>query len=104
MKRDRRPSPHTVAVLVALTRQQRTWHYGYELSQMTALMSGTLYPILMRLCERGMLESKWQAPTAGGRPPRHLYRLTTAGMAFAREAIPGQPVDLSRETSARAGA
>ena len=40
------------------------------------LRSGSLYPILVRLCDRGLLEAKWEESPAAGRPPRHLYRLT----------------------------
>lgn len=63
----------------------RAWQYGYELAQITRLKSGTLYPILMRLSDRGMLESKWQPSDKPGSPPRHMYRLTVSGGAFARE-------------------
>jgi len=61
------------------------WHYGYEISQATGLQSGTLYPILMRLSDRGLLEARWQPAPTAGRPPRHVYRLTAQGSAFARE-------------------
>jgi DNA-binding PadR family transcriptional regulator len=86
MERNRKPSAHTLSVLGALLKRPRAWHYGYELSQVTGLKSGTLYPILMRLCDRTLLESQWQDAAQPGRPPRHMYRLTAAGAAFAREA------------------
>ena len=87
MERNRKPSAHTLLLLEALSKQPRKWQYGYELSQVTGLKSGTLYPILMRLCDRGLLESQWQAAAQPGRPPRHIYRLTAAGTAFARAAL-----------------
>ena len=87
MERNRRPSRHTLAILDALAQRARAWHYGYELSRVTGLKSGTLYPILMRLCERGNLESKWQPSEEEGRPPRHMYRLTAEGVTFARESL-----------------
>ena len=87
MERNRRPSAHTLLALEVLAKQPRRWQYGYELSQITGLKSGTLYPILMRLCDRGLLESQWQAAAQPGRPPRHVYRLTAAGTAFARAAV-----------------
>ena len=90
MKRTRRPSTHTVALLDALMQQPRAWHYGYDLSRITELKSGTLYPILMRLSERGVLESKWQPAAQEGRPPRHMYRLTGAGVVFARDSLAAQ--------------
>ncbi len=87
MKRNRRPSGHTLSLLRALAAQPRIWQYGYELSQATGLLSGTLYPILMRLSDRGLLEAHWQASPQAGRPPRHVYRLTPSGAAFARASL-----------------
>ena len=84
MERNRKPSAHTLLLLEALGKRPRKWQYGYELSQITGLKSGALYPILMRLCDRGLLESQWQAAAQPGRPPRHIYRLTAAGTVFAR--------------------
>jgi len=55
------------------------------LSKRTGLKSGTLYPLLMRLSDRGLLEADWQEPAQVGRPPRHVYRLTPDGLAVARE-------------------
>ena len=60
------------------------WRYGYDLSRSTGLKSGTLYPILMRLAEHGLLETSWETVEAG-RPPRHLYKLTGDGLRYARE-------------------
>lgn len=96
MKRVRRPSPHTQALLAALSQRPRAWHYGYELSQMTNLKSGTIYPILMRLCDRGMLESQWKEAKIEGRPARHMYRLTSAGVAFARNGLDERPLGNAR--------
>jgi PadR family transcriptional regulator, regulatory protein PadR len=62
----------------------RSWRYGYELSKQTGLTSGTLYPLLMRLSDQGLLDSKWQEPERPGRPARHAYRLNTGGLALAR--------------------
>jgi PadR family transcriptional regulator, regulatory protein PadR len=62
----------------------RSWQYGYELSKLTGLTSGTLYPLLMRLDDQRLLESCWLEPERAGRPPRHAYRLTTTGLEFAR--------------------
>jgi DNA-binding PadR family transcriptional regulator len=87
-----RTSKQTLALLSALAAKPSQWHYGYALSRETELMSGTLYPILMRLEERGWLETQWESPEAlaegrGGRPPRHMYRLTAGGRAWATEAL-----------------
>jgi PadR family transcriptional regulator, regulatory protein PadR len=79
--RSRSFSKQTLAVLQALAARPEDWRYGYELSLEVGLKSGSLYPILMRLCDAGLLESMWQAGPPAGRPPRHLYRLSGAGLA-----------------------
>lgn len=82
MERVRRPSPQTIAVMSALVENPSAWNYGYDLCQQTGLKAGTMYPILMRLADRGLLETTWETETPPGRPPRHMYRLTGAGRAF----------------------
>jgi PadR family transcriptional regulator, regulatory protein PadR len=92
MARKPNTSPQTRALLAVMLRKSRAWHYGYELSRDTGLSSGTLYPLLMRLSDQGLLESHWQEPERPGKPPRHVYRLTSEGLAFARGiAEPGKP-------------
>jgi len=76
-----------VAVLSVLLEQARSWRHGYDIAKATGLQSGTLYPILARLEHRGYLDSKWLESTQAGRPPRHAYRLTVAGVAFARATV-----------------
>lgn len=83
MTRTRAASPQTRAVLEALMAQPQTWRYGYDLSKETGLKSGTLYPLLMRLSDQGLLEAEWREPQQPGRPPRHAYRLTAQGLAAA---------------------
>lgn len=85
MARFRTPSPQTRAVLAALLQQPREWRHGYEISAETGLKSGTLYPLLMRLEAQKLLEAEWRDSAHPGRPPRHVYRLTPDGVAFARE-------------------
>ena len=83
-------SRQTQSLLALMARQPRSWQYGYELSKETGLRSGTLYPLLIRLSDQGLLESKWLEPERPGRPPRHAYRLTPDGLAFARAASAGR--------------
>jgi PadR family transcriptional regulator, regulatory protein PadR len=59
------------------------WSYGYDLSRVTSLKSGTLYPMLARLAERGLLETAWEQAPPPGRPARHLYRLSADGAELA---------------------
>ena len=93
MTRIRRPSLQTVAVLRALAENPERWRYGYDLCTELGLQAGSVYPILIRLADRRLLETSWEAGRPTGRPPRHLYRLTGAGRAFAAElAAPAAPV------------
>ena len=78
-------SPQTRAVLAALHDHPAHWRYGYDISRETGLASGTLYPILGRLADRGLLDTCWEDDPPEGRPRRHLYRLTAAGAARAVE-------------------
>ena len=80
-----RLSPQTLAVLAALSAQPSVWRHGYSVAQQTGLKSGTLYPILIRLADRGLVEACWQQEPAAGRPRRHLYRLTADGLAVAAD-------------------
>lgn len=82
VQRPRRHSVQTLSVLLALAADPTRWRYGYDLCLEMDLKSGSLYPILIRLADRGLLESSWE-PTDPGKPPRHLYRLTSAGVAEA---------------------
>jgi PadR family transcriptional regulator PadR len=85
VKRNRPPSPQAAAVLLALAAEPGAWRHGYELGQEVGLKAGSLYPILIRLSDRGLLESSWETDPAPGRPARHLYRLTGSGAALATQ-------------------
>jgi PadR family transcriptional regulator, regulatory protein PadR len=85
----RKPSRQTLAILAALAGTD--WLYGLELAERTGLKSGSLYPILIRLDERGLLESRWIEPSAPGRPPRHAYRILPAGREVLAEAERSAP-------------
>jgi DNA-binding PadR family transcriptional regulator len=78
-------SPQTRSLIAALMKQPRQWRHGYDLAKETDLSSGSLYPILMRLTDRGLLEADWEESEQPGRPPRHIYRLTPDGIVAARE-------------------
>src|SRR5256714_15403830 len=91
-----RISSQTIAILNTLQKGGRGWTHGYELSKITGLKSGTLYPILLRLHDEGWLEAKWEPSQEQGRPPRHLYRITAAGSAEAKKIF--QSVGANRRT------
>ena len=85
-----RKSPQTLEALAEFVERPREWKYGYDISRNTGLKSGTLYPILMRLSEHGLLETRWEN-VEPGKPPRHMYRLTAHGLQFAKELLPRRP-------------
>jgi PadR family transcriptional regulator PadR len=92
VSRLRPPSAQTIKVLAALAADPSAWRYGYELGLEVGVHSGSLYPILVRLSERNVLESQWENGAANGRPPRHLYRLTASGLDYAAEHAGAQVV------------
>ena len=71
------------ACLLALIGQSD--RYGYELATalheagLPLVREGSIYPLLTRLDQRGLLESYRTPATAG--PQRRYYRLTAAGRA-----------------------
>jgi PadR family transcriptional regulator PadR len=85
MSRNRQPSKQMRILLDALSGQRQEWRHGYDLMKETGLSSGTLYPLLMRMTEKGLVEAEWREPATPGRPARHAYRLTAAGFALAIE-------------------
>jgi PadR family transcriptional regulator, regulatory protein PadR len=82
----------TAIVLLAVSRGFR---YGFDIMDASGLASGTVYPILRRLEDSGMLRSKWEAVTSARdeqRPPRRYYQITGAGSSAlhdASERFPG---------------
>ena len=54
----RRFSPQALAVLAALCAAPGAWHHGYGIARDTGLSSGTLYPILIRLADRGLVAAR----------------------------------------------
>lgn len=89
MARTRRPSKQKLLLLGALFDRAPQWCHGYDLMKQTGLLSGTLYPLLMRMQEEGLVQAQWCAPEQPGRPARHVYRLTATGLQGARAAIEG---------------
>lgn len=87
MVRSRSLSSAAHALLIAMAEDGSVWHHGYGLCRRTGLKSGTLYPLLIRLSEQGLLEAQWMAPSANGRPPRHGYRLTAIGLTLVNDLV-----------------
>jgi PadR family transcriptional regulator, regulatory protein PadR len=68
-------------VVLAVLSQMDTARYGYSLIQQLAeqgleIEEGTLYPLLRRLEQQGLLESEWEV---GESRPRKYYRISALG-------------------------
>ena len=95
-------SVQALSVLAVLCAEPAGWQHGYGIAKDTGLKSGSLYPILIRLAERGLVEARWEEGQPAGRPRRHLYRLTPGGLAVAEAALAEQ-APLPRRRAAAAG-
>lgn len=81
----------TALVLLAVVRGCR---YGFDIIDATGLQSGTVYPILRRLEDSGVLRSKWepvQIARNEQRPPRRYYQATGVGAEVLRAALERYP-------------
>jgi len=93
----------TVAILRAV---RDGYGYGTDIMDRTGLPSGTVYPTLSRMDERGYLRSRWEkreTADAERRPRRRYYRLTTSGEQALNEAV-RQLASLAQEMSRAADA
>jgi PadR family transcriptional regulator, regulatory protein PadR len=76
----------TALVLEALSAGR---HHGFDIMDATDLPSGTVYPILRRIEEEGLVRARWERDGVARReqrPPRRYYELTAAGVARLDEA------------------
>jgi PadR family transcriptional regulator, regulatory protein PadR len=64
-------------------------HSGAEIARATQVLSGTLYPMLIRLEGAGWLRSEWEQidPREQGRPRKRFYGLTSLGQNSASSAL-----------------
>ena len=89
MRKTRSPSKATQLTLKALFNSAHAMH-GYEIMKSAGIRPGTLYPMLARLEDQGLLTSEWEKVGVEGRPPRHIYRLTEAGWTFTANLVDDQ--------------
>ena len=76
----------TALVLEALAAGR---HHGFDIMDATDLPSGTVYPILRRLEDQGLVRARWEREAVARReqrPPRRYYELTAAGVTRRAEA------------------
>ncbi|MER5212991.1 helix-turn-helix transcriptional regulator [Streptomyces sp. NPDC002838] len=80
-----KPTIAVLEVLLAATDDAPAW--GLSICREADLGSGTVYPILDRLLERGWVTSYDEAEPHPGRPPRRYYELTGTGRSQAQAAL-----------------
>ncbi len=80
-----KPTIAVLEVLLSATSDAPAW--GLSICASADLGSGTVYPILDRLAERGWIVSREEVGPHPGRPPRRYYELTGAGRAEASAAL-----------------
>ena len=87
--KDPRLSHQTLRVIRLFLEQPKGRFAGSDICKQTGMLSGTLYPILMRLEKAGWLDSQWEEldPSEAGRPRKRLYWLTGLGYNKTREAF-----------------
>ena len=84
----------TYSTAVVIQALDLGFRYGFDIADATGLRGGTVYPILRRLKDAGMVEATWEAVHLSrdeGRPPRKYYSLTDASseyLAAARRRFP----------------
>ena len=79
----------SLKVLQVFLESPRGAYSGADIRRKTRLFSGTLYPILLRFEEAGILKSSWENadPRQLGRPRKRLYKITGHGIKVANEAF-----------------
>jgi PadR family transcriptional regulator, regulatory protein PadR len=92
-----RMTMNVLKVLRVLLEDPTSEHYGLEVGQAAGLRGGSLYPVFGRLEDAGLLVSRWEDsdPAEAGRPRRRLYKLSSEGVAYARQAIAEAQQDLA---------
>jgi PadR family transcriptional regulator PadR len=83
----RKQTVQTLQLLHAFVGSPLAWRYGYELSRVTGLRHGTIYPQLERLESAGLLDSRWEASKGIGSRQRHMFRLTRSGIVAATDLL-----------------
>lgn len=89
-----RPPRLTLPTAMVLMAVARNYCYGFDISDATGLPSGTVYPVLRRLEDAGLLRSRWEsvlAARAEQRPPRRYYSVTGSGAQAIRDAAERYP-------------
>lgn len=77
------------AFLDAMAENSEADLYGRDIMKRARIFSGTLYPLLIKFEQQGLLTSAWEQidPSVEGRPARRLYRMTPLGEQVTRAVL-----------------
>ncbi len=89
MTKKPRITQQTLKILNIFMQDPKKEISGTDIRKQTKLMSGTVYPILLRLEKAQWLESEWEDIDAAmeGRPQKRLYKITNLGQQEACNAF-----------------
>jgi PadR family transcriptional regulator, regulatory protein PadR len=92
-----RVTMNVLRVLRVLLEDPTAERYGLEVGLAAGLRGGSLYPVFGRLEDAKLVTSRWEDtdPSEAARPRRRLYRLTTEGVEYARQALAEAQQDLA---------
>jgi DNA-binding PadR family transcriptional regulator len=88
----RRRSHEAKLVLQILLDAPTDQAYGLQVVRATGLPAGSVYGILRRLEDEGLLSSRWEQldSAEAGRPPRRYYQLNGSGRRVAQLETAGE--------------
>jgi hypothetical protein len=89
MRRSFQLSSHTLNILKTFLEHPLKPLSAPQISRGTQLSSGSLFPMLLRFQQNGLLESHWenQQPQLAGGRRRRLYRISDRGRAAVRRRV-----------------
>lgn len=75
-------SGKSMEILLILASDPDREYSGYEIGKQLSMPSGTLYPLLLKIEQAGLLTTKWEDgdPKILGRPRRRYHKISGQGV------------------------
>ena len=79
----------SLEILLFLSARYQNEFSGNDISRALGISSGTLYPLLVKLKQAGMVDDRWEDgdPSTLGRPRKRFYRICGLGVRATEEKI-----------------
>lgn len=92
-----RATTNILKVLSVLDQQRQEQHYALQLSTSAKVNVGTVYAVLDRLEEAGLVRSALEDidPVEAGRPQRRYYQISDQGETYLRREVQAMSTVLS---------